>query len=362
MADLRTLYLGFELRSPLVASAGPLTGRLDTLLRLEDAGVAAVVLPSLFEEELVSESLQLNDLFEHGTEQFGEALSYLPDPGIYDLGPERHAKLVESAKERLNIPVIASVNAPTPEGCARYASLLAEAGADAVELNLYAVPANPDIGAEAVENGYLEAIRHVRAAVTVPVAAKLSPFFSSTGHFARQAVEAGADGLVLFNRFYQPDLDLESLDVLPIVELSHPFELRLPLRWIAILRPRLPDVSLAASSGVHDGASAVKALLVGADVTMMTSALLRHGPEHVRKVETALDAWLDAHEYESVNQLRGSFSQSAAPDPSTFERANYLRVLSSFHLPSNDPEEEATMHDPVRAAGPGHSGREGAAR
>jgi len=362
MADLRTRYLGFDLRTPLVASAGPLTGRLDTLLRLEDAGIGAVVLPSLFEEELVSESLQLHDVLEYGTEQFGEALSYLPDPGFYDIGPERHANLVEGAKARLSVPVIASVNATSPEAFARYASILTDAGADAVELNLYAVPANPDVGSESVEAGYLEAIRHVRAAVTVPVAAKLSPFFSSTGHFARRAVEAGADGLVLFNRFYQPDLDLESLDVLPIVELSHPFELRLPLRWIAILRSRLPDVSLAASSGVHDGLAAVKALLVGADVTMMTSALLRNGPEHVGTVESVLDSWLDAHDYESVDQLRGSFSQSAAPDPSTFERANYLRVLSSFHLPLDDPEEEALMADPVTTAGPVHAGHQGAGR
>ncbi len=362
MADLRTRYLGFELRTPLVASAGPLTGRLDTLVRLEEAGISAVVLPSLFEEELVSESLELHDVLELGTEQFGEALSYLPDPGFYEMGPERHAQLVASAKDHLAIPVIASVNATTPSAFARYSCVLTDAGADAIELNLYAVPANPDVDADAVESRYLEAIAAVRDVVTVPVSAKLSPFFSSTGHFAVRAAEAGADGLVLFNRFYQPDLDLESLDVLPIVELSHPFELRLPLRWIAILRSRLPGVSLAASSGVHDGLSALKALLVGADVAMMTSALLRNGPEHVRAVETVLEQWLDENEYVSVDQLRGSFSQSAAPDPSTFERANYLRVLSSFHLPLDDPEEETPMPDAAPATVPAHSVRQGGAR
>lgn len=332
-ADLSTRYLGLDLRTPIVASAGPLTGRLDTLSRLQDAGVGAVVLPSLFEEELVNESLWLHETLEQGVGASAETVGYFPEADFSDLGPERHVRLVEQAKSRLDIPVIASVNATAPGSWSRYARLMAEAGADAIELNLYTVPGDPARTAATVEARYLEAIRQVRSAVNVPVAVKLSPYFSSTGHFALEAVAAGAGGLVLFNRFYQPDLDLDSLAVLPAIELSQPWELRLPLRWIAILRGRLPDTSLAATSGVHTGSDAVKALLVGADVAMMTSALITHGPEHVGRVERELLAWLDDHDYESVWQLRGSVCQSASADPTAFERANYIKMLSSVQLP-----------------------------
>jgi len=332
-ADLSTRYLGLDLRSPIVASAGPLTGRLDTLTRLQDAGVGAVVLPSLFEEELVNESLWLHETLEQGVGASAETVGYFPDTDFSELGPERHVRLVEQAKARLEIPVIASVNATAPGSWSRYARLMAEAGADAVELNLYTVPGDPARTAATVEARYLEAIRQVRSAVNVPVAVKLSPYFSSTGHFALEAVAAGAAGLVLFNRFYQPDLNLETLAVHPAIELSQPWELRLPLRWIAILRGRLPDTSLAATSGVHTGGDAVKALLVGADVAMMTSALITHGPEHVGRVEREMLAWLDEHDYESVWQLRGSVCQSASADPTAFERANYIKMLSSVQLP-----------------------------
>ena len=328
-ADLTTRYLGLELRSPVVASAGPLTGRLDTLARLEDSGVAAVVLPSLFEEELVGEALRVHESLERGANASAEASSYFPDADFAELGPERHVRLVERAKERLGVPVIASVNATAPGSWPRYARLMAEAGADAIELNLYAVPADPSRAAAKVEERYLDAVRQVRAAVSVPLAVKLSPFFTSMGHFARAAVAAGADGLVLFNRFYQPDLDLDTLQARPTVELSQPWELRLPLRWIAILRGRLPDTSLAATSGVHNGEDAVKALLVGADVVMMTSALIRNGPSHVMVVEAQLRGWLDDRGYDSVWQLRGSACQSASADPTGFERANYIRSLAS---------------------------------
>jgi len=328
--DLTTRYLGLDLRSPIVASAGPLTGRLDTLARLEDAGVGAVVLPSLFEEELVGESLRVHESLERGAYASPEAASYFPEADFAELGPERHVRLVEHAKARLGIPVVASVNAIAPGSWPRYARLMAEAGADAIELNLYAVPADPSRPAAKVEERYLDAVRQVRAAVTVPVAVKLSPFFTSMGHFARDVVAAGANGLVLFNRFYQPDLDLETLQALPTVELSQPWELRLPLRWIAILRGRLPDTSLAATSGVHTGDDAVKALLVGADVVMMTSALVLHGPAHVAAVEAGVRAWLDERGYESVWQCRGSACQSASADPTGFERANYIRALASI--------------------------------
>ena len=333
MADLRTTYLGLELRSPIVASAGPLTGTLATLHQLEQAGVAAVVLPSLFEEEVVTESMHLNDVLDQGADWTPEASSFFPDMDFSDLGPERHVKLVERAKASIGIPVIASVNATSPGVWARYAAMMVDAGADAIELNVYAVPGDPAHDAASVEARYLDAIREVRAEVQVPLAVKLSPYFSSAGHFALQAVAAGADGLVLFNRFYQPDLDLETLDVLPAVELSQPWELRLPLRWIALLRRRLPETSLAATSGVYGGTDVAKALLVGADVAMMTSALLRHGPSYAAAVERDLDTWLDEHDYESVSQIRGSMSQAAAPDPEAYERANYIRVLSSLHLP-----------------------------
>jgi len=333
MADLRTTYLGLELRSPIVASAGPLTGTLATLHQLEQAGVAAVVLPSLFEEEVVTESMHLNDVLDQGADWTPEASSFFPDMDFSDLGPERHVKLVERAKASIGIPVIASVNATSPGVWARYAAMMVDAGADAIELNVYAVPGDPAHDAASVEARYLDAIREVRAEVQVPLAVKLSPYFSSAGHFAMQAVAAGADGLVLFNRFYQPDLDLETLDVLPAVELSQPWELRLPLRWIALIRGHVRDTSLAATSGVYGGTDVAKALLVGADVAMMTSALLRHGPSYAAAVERDLDTWLDEHDYESVAQIRGSMSQAAAPDPEAYERANYIRVLSSLHLP-----------------------------
>lgn len=335
MPDLRSTYLGLDLRSPIVASAGPLTGNLDSLKRLEERGVGAVVLPSLFEEEIVHESLKMHETLEQGSEQNPETVGYFPDVDLSDLGPQRSLRLVEQAKNSLGIPVIASVNAIAPGSWSRYATEMAEAGADAIELNLYAVPADPTRPGTDVEAGYLATIREVRSAISVPLALKLSPFFSSAGHFAGQAVDAGANGLVLFNRFYQPDLDLETLQVQPLIELSRSWELRLPLRWIAILRSRLPRTSLAASTGVHSGADVAKALLVGADVTMMTSALLTHGPGHVELVERELIDWMQEHEYDSVSRLRGSVSQSAVADPTAFERANYIRVLTSVHLPDD---------------------------
>ncbi len=334
--DLSTDYLGLQLRSPLVASASPLTGDPDVAVRLEEAGAGAIVLPSLFEEEILSEELELNRSLEQGTEQFAEALDYFPPlEGISDAG-DRYVLRLERIKRRASVPVIASLNAATPGGWVRYAKRMEEAGADALELNLYHLAVDPDRTAAGMEAADLELIAAVRAAITIPLAVKLSPYYSSIANFAARAREHGADGLVLFNRFYQPDLDLETLDVVHRVDLSGSSDLRLPLRWIGILRPQLgPEVALAATSGIHTGIDALKALMVGADVAMMTSALLRNGPEHLRKVEEELRAWMAEHEYESVAQLRGSASQAAVADPAAFERANYQRTLHSWSTPGH---------------------------
>ncbi len=293
-----------------------------------------MVLPSLFEEEVEADSLHWHEQLETGALSFAEASDFFPALEFGDIGPEGHVKLVMAAKDQLRVPVIASVNGTTPGGWVRYARVMADAGADAIELNLYAVAADAARSGAEVEAGYLDVVRRVRSAVHVPLAVKLSPHFSSTAHFARRVVEAGADGLVLFNRFYQPDIDLETLDVLPRVTLSDPRELRLPLRWIAILRPLLPDISLAATTGIHSGHDAVKALLVGADVAMTTSALLRHGPSHLARMEAELTSWLEQRGYTAAGQLRGSVSARGAADPTGFERANYLRTLASYHVRS----------------------------
>jgi len=328
MTDLTTTYLGLELTSPLVASAGPLTGRLDTLERLVAAGAAAVVLPSLFEEDIVAAALERQQLFTQGAEVFAEALTYLPEPeGADEL--DRHLQLVADAKANLGVPVIASLNGTTRGGWIRYASELVGAGADALELNVYGVGANPDDTAASLEMELLRLVRAVRDEISVPLAVKISPFFTTVSHFVGQVTAAGADGVVCFNRFYQPDLDLESLAVTPTLDLSTSAELRLPLRWIALLHGRV-SCSLALSTGVHTPADAVKALLAGADVVMATSSLLVQGPEHLGALRRGLAAWLEDHEYESVTQARGSVSARSISDPAAYERANYRQVLHRF--------------------------------
>ncbi|HSW41320.1 MAG TPA: dihydroorotate dehydrogenase-like protein [Patescibacteria group bacterium] len=332
--NLRTTYLGLDLRSPLVASPSPLTRELDSVLELVDAGAAAIVLPSLFEEEILHDEIELSRSLEAGSEQFAEALGYFPTIDTFVGAGDQYLARLQRVKARAGVPVIASLNATTAGGWVRYAGLMQEAGADALELNLYHLAAAPSMTSAEMEARDLELIAAVRAAITIPLAVKLSPYYSALASFARQAVERGADGLVLFNRFYQPDLDLDTLEVVPRLELSGPSELRLPMRWTAILRPQLgPAVSLAVTSGVHGGTDAVKALMVGADVAMTTSALLLHGPGHLRTIEAGLIAWLSEHEYESVDQLRGSASQGAVDNPSAFERANYVMTLRSWVSP-----------------------------
>jgi dihydroorotate dehydrogenase (fumarate) len=332
--DLRTRYLGLELRSPVVASAAPHNGEPAMARRLEAAGVGAIVLPSLFEEEILAEELELNRSLEQGTEHFAEALDYFPAVDTFVGAADRYLARLERVKTEVGVPVIASLNASTTGGWVRHARRIEDAGADALELNLYHVAADPRRNAAELEVADLDLIAAVRSTITIPLAVKLSPYYSAFANFAAAVSVAGADGLVLFNRFYQPDLDLDALDVVPRIDLSQAWELRLPVRWIAILRPQLgPGFSLAATSGAQSGLDVLKGLMVGADVVMMTSALLRHGPEHIATVETELRAWMSEHEYESVDQLRGSASAATADDPEAFQRANYMATLRSWVAP-----------------------------
>jgi dihydroorotate dehydrogenase (fumarate) len=329
--DLQTRYLGLELRSPIVASAAPHNGDPAMARRLERAGVGAIVLPSLFEEEILAEEIELTRSLEQGTEVFAEALDYFPAVDSFTGTADRYLAALAKVKASAAVPIIASLNASSLGGWVTNARRIQDAGADALELNLYHVAADPLRSAADMEAVDLDLIAAVRASITIPLAVKLSPFYSAFAHFAAAATHAGATGLVLFNRFYQPDLDLETIEVVPRIELSHPSEMRLPVRWIAILRPQLdPDVSLAATSGAHSGADVAKGLLVGADVVMMTSALLRHGPEHVSSVEAELRGWMVEHEYASVSEMRGSASAATVDDPSAFERANYMTTLHSW--------------------------------
>jgi len=329
MTDLRTAYLGMELKNPLVASASPLCGHLDMLMRLEDAGASAVVMQSLFEEQIEHEALDLHSMLEAWAESFPEALGYMPELDDYNTGPAAYLQYLEAAKELLGIPLIGSLNGSSPGGWVRYARSIEAAGADALELNVYYVAADPDTTSADVEARYLELVASVRQAVTIPLAVKVGPYFSAMANMARRLVEAGADGLVIFNRFLQPDIDLESLSVVPALHLSTPEEVRLPLRWIAILRDQI-QASLAATTGVHTAEDAVKLILAGADAVMMTSALLRHGPEYLSLILDGIDTWLDTNDYESVEQAKGSVSQASVPDPAAFERSNYMQALVSY--------------------------------
>ena len=327
--QMGTSYLGLSLSGPLIASASPLTGRIDSLLALEAAGAAAVVLPSLFEEEVVDEETQMADMMQAG-EDFAEfSGGPLPDIDQPNLGAGRHRRLLQQAKDQLKIPVIASLNATRPGSWQRYATELADAGADALELNLYAVEANPLRGAAEVELAHLAAIEAVKIAVDIPLTVKLSPYYSALSKFASLAVDAGADGLVLFNRFYAPDIDLDDLRLFARAELSDPEDQRLALRWTGILRGQLPEVSLACTSGVHSGTEVIKAILVGANVACTTSAVLRRGPEAITEILSETARWMDDHGYASIEELHSAMSAASVPDPSTYERAQYQAVLKS---------------------------------
>lgn len=327
--DLSTTYLGLRLKNPIVPSASPLSHTLDGMKRLEDAGASAIVMYSLFEEQVAHEAAELDHYLSYGTESFAESLTYFPGAGEYNLGPEEYIELLHSAKQSLEIPVIGSLNGISTGGWIEYAKKIEEAGADALELNVYYIPTDSKLTSEDVEDRYLEVLLAVKRTVKIPVAMKLSPFFSSLANMAQRLDVAGANGLVLFNRFYQPDIDLEALEVTPNVILSTPQASRLPLRWIAILYGRI-KANLAATSGIHTAVDAIKMLMVGADVTMMCSALLKNGPQHIGQVLSDLNQWMLEHEYTSVRQMKGSMSQKSVADPAAFERANYMKALNSY--------------------------------
>lgn len=332
MLDLSTTYLGFKLPHPVIASASPLSETLDGIRRLEDGGAAAIVLFSLFEEQIRQENAAVAHLSEIGTESFPESLSYFPEVGEYEVGPDAYLDLIRQARESVDVPIIASLNGVTPAGWTDYARLMQEAGAQAIELNIFHIPADLNVTGREVEQRYIDIVRSVAETVSIPVAVKLSPYFSATGEMAARLVDAGAQGLVLFNRFYQPDFDLETMQVTPRLELSSPSEIRLPLLWLAVLFGRI-DSSLAATTGVETGREVVKYLLAGADAVMTTSALLRHGPEHCRTLAGELSEWLERRGYDSVRQMQGSMSQRHVADPTAFERANYIRMLHSYRHP-----------------------------
>jgi dihydroorotate dehydrogenase (fumarate) len=317
--------------TPLVVSASPLSKDIDSIRRLEDAGASAIVLYSLFEEQLRQEALELEYHLSAGTESFAESLTYLPMRSEFRTGPEGYLEHIRKAKKAVRIPVIASLNGATLGGWTHYAEQIQEAGADAIECNIYSIPTDMDLPSNVVEQSYVDILHAVKSTVHIPVAVKLSPFFSNMAYMAKRLEGAGADGLVLFNRFYQPDIDLDELEIRPNVLLSTPQALRLPLTWIGILYGRV-RTSLAGTSGVHSAEDVIKLLLVGADVTMLCSALLQEGVSHLRFVEHELRAWLEEHEYESVAQMQGSMSQLRCPDPSAFERAQYMRAVKGIEF------------------------------
>lgn len=331
MIDLTTGYLGLKLRTPLVASSSPFCKDLANILRLEDAGASAIVLHSLFEEQIQVESGELDRYLTESAESHGEALNYFPEMGSYNFGPDPYLNHIRKAKESVDVPVIASLNGVSTGGWIRYAQMMEQAGADALELNIYYMPTDLEMTGEKVEEIYTDLVSHVKASVRIPVGVKVGSQFTAFANMARRLDTAGADGLVLFNRFYQPDFDLEALEVVPNLILSDSSELRLRLHWVALLYNRIrPD--LAITGGVHTAEDILKSVMAGARVTMMTSALLRHGLDYLAKIEEDLIDWMEEHEYESILQMRGSMSSQSVAEPAAFERANYMKVLSSYTL------------------------------
>jgi len=329
MADLKTNYMGLTISSPLVASASALSKKLENIKEMEDAGLGAVVLYSLFEEEITHESLALNHFLVRETDSFAEALTYFPDLGQYTLGGDKYLELIRQAKQSVRMPIIGSLNGVTSGGWIKYARLMQEAGADALELNMYYLPTDTRLTAGELEKEQVELVNQVRSSIRIPLSIKLSPYYSSLPNFAQKLSAAGVNALVLFNRFYQPNLDIENLSVAPQLELSTSSDLLLPMRWIAILFERLP-LQFALTSGVHSGVDAVKALMAGAQVAMTASALVRNGIESAINMTAELESWMDAHEYASVDQMRGALSQKSAAEPAAFERANYMKALTLF--------------------------------
>lgn len=330
--DLTTTYMGMTLKNPIVPSASPLSENLDDIRRLEDAGASALVMYSLFEEQITWESHQLDHYLTYGVESYAEALSYFPEMETYHVGPEGYLDLISRAKGAVDIPIIGSLNGVSTGGWVDYARRIQEAGADALELNIYYIPTDPGMTGTEVEQIYLDILCSVKASVSIPVAMKLSPFFSATANMAHRLAEAGADALVLFNRFYQPDLDLENLEVVPHLVFSNSNEMRLPLRWVAILYGRVL-LDLAITSGVHTYEDVLKGLMAGAKVTMMASELLENGIYRITEILMDLENWMMEHEYESVAQLQGSMSQQNVAEPAAFARANYMKILHSFSHP-----------------------------
>lgn len=329
MLDLTARYLGLKLRTPLVVSASPLSQELDSIRRLEDAGASAIVLYSLFEEQLRQESLELDFYLSEGTDSHPESLNYFPEPSEFRLGPDEYLDHIRKAKAAVKVPIVASLNGSSVGGWIQYATQIEEAGADALECNIYWIVTDPEMTSAEVEQHYIDIVQAVKSAVTIPVAVKVSPFFSNLANMAKRLDAAGADGLVLFNRFYQPDIDLETLELNPRVLLSTPQAMRLPLTWVGILHGRV-RAALAATGGIHGAEDVIKLLMVGANVTMLCSTLLRNGINHLRSIEQGVRQWMDAHEYESVQQMQGSMSQKNCADPSAFERAQYMRAVKGI--------------------------------
>lgn len=329
MTDLSTTYLGLNLKNPLVASASPLSKKIDTAKRLEEAGIAAIVMYSLFEEQIIHESLELDHYLNRGSESFAEALSYLPDGGLYGISPEKYLNHVAGLKKALSVPVIGSLNGVSKGGWTNYARRIEEAGADALELNLYFIPTDLNLTSSDIENMQVELVAEVKSAIRIPLAVKLSPFVTALPNFAKRLVEAGADGLVLFNRFYQPDFDLDELEIRHTLDLSTSAELRLPLRWISILHGKV-KADFALTSGVHTSQDVLKAMMAGAKVAMMASNLLHNGVQVVGSLLNELQAWMQEREYQSIRQMQGSLSQKSVKEPAAFERANYMKVLGSY--------------------------------
>jgi dihydroorotate dehydrogenase (fumarate) len=330
MVNLSTTYLGLNLKNPIVASASPLSKKIERARKLEEAGIAAIVMYSLFEEQIIQESLELDHYLSRGTESYPEALSYLPDGGMYAVSPEKYLNQVAGLKKALSIPVIGSLNGVSKGGWTKYAQKIQDAGADALELNLYNIPTDLEMKSNDIEDMQVELVAEVKSAITIPLAVKISPFVTSIPNFVKRLAEVGADGLVLFNRFYQPDFDLDELEIVHSLDLSTPAEMRLPLRWISILSGKI-NADFALTSGVHSHTDVLKAMMAGAKVAMMASNLLHNGEQAVGLILNELEAWMKEHEYESIRQMQGSMSQKSVKEPAAFERANYMKVLGSFN-------------------------------